>query len=171
MTYGRYTPFVNEVIDFAKTGAILAPTAARPNGVMAVEDLAEAEFLATEQAYGEAEYLWTDIRELEMSQIRAHGYQNREVSAWEETLSGQLTLLTPLIRKRLGARYAGLLDDVVADLQNCALVRAIGGKRPGFFETLFSVYAGGGWPCGWDGKYPDGRVASFFPKVKERETG
>ena len=30
-----------------------------------------------------------------------------------------------------------------------------------FFENILQVYLAGGWPCGWEGEYPEGRLVVF----------
>lgn len=30
-----------------------------------------------------------------------------------------------------------------------------------FFNEVLAVYLAGGWPCGWEGKYPEGRLIVF----------
>lgn len=30
-----------------------------------------------------------------------------------------------------------------------------------FFNNLLQVYLAGGWPCGWEGEYPEGRLVVF----------
>ncbi|HAG44068.1 MAG TPA: hypothetical protein DCL31_12985, partial [Clostridium sp.] len=55
-------------------------------------------------------------------------------------------------------------DDVYSDLINCVKVRAIIGKENSFFEKKFAVYLSGGWPCGWEGNFPNGKMKVFYLK-------
>ena len=162
MIYGKYTDLVNEVIEFAKVGQIFVPTATETAGITVVRNFEQALKMAKQQTYGDAEYLWTDIREMEMSRVKAVGYTIAEFAQSKEKLAENIKLFTMFIRRRLDEQHRDLLDDVVADLYNCAVARAIQGNSPGFFETLLDVYKTGGWPCGWDGNYPQGRIAGCF---------
>lgn len=58
-------------------------------------------------------------------------------------------------------KYSIFYNDVVADLTNCAINRAINGKSSSFVEELFEIYQLGAFPCGWDGDYPEGKIVAF----------
>ena len=55
-------------------------------------------------------------------------------------------------------------DDVYSDLINCIKARAIVGKGNFFFEKIIEVYLSGGWPCGWEGNFPNGRMKVSYTK-------
>jgi hypothetical protein len=75
-----------------------------------------------------------------------------------------LQTFTFSIKRKLNASHGNLLDDVVGDLYNSAFNRCVRGRnKSSFFEKLLAVYRAGGWPCGWDGDYPSGRLAVYLP--------
>ena len=164
MEYGEHGDLVEEVIEFAKSGRILIPSAALPPDIAVIYDLKSAKHMAWEQIFGDAEYLWTDIREKEMSQVKAVGYTIPGFAKIRDDLSQLLKLFTTHIRRNLNADYSDLTDDIVADLHNCSVALAVRGNAPGFFPTMLATYKAGGWPCGWEGGYPLGRMVGFFSK-------
>jgi len=160
--YGIHTEHVEEVLRFAQAGALLVPGTARPIHVTQIDDLAQAKLLAWQEVYGPEELLWSDIRQREMSNIKREAYNSETFTEVRTTLSSLLEELPSVVRRGLSGDHAELLDDVVADLFNCAFSRAFHGPGDGFFERLFAVYRAGGWPCGWDGDYPLGRVVAYY---------
>ncbi len=52
-------------------------------------------------------------------------------------------------------------NEIVADLNNCAINRAINEKTKSFFENMFEVYQYGAIPCGWAGDYPKGKIIAY----------
>jgi hypothetical protein len=128
-----------------------------------VRDLDEAKTYAWDTPTGDEEFLWTDLREYQMAEIRGATYGQPSFSAIKESLSGNLKIFTMLVRQRLDDCHRELLDDVVGDLYNCAFNRAVNGAN-GFFEQLFDAYRAGGWPCSWAGEISSGRLIVYFPK-------
>ena len=164
MKYGIHTALVEEIIDFVKTGKILYPSSNTIENIYYVDDLNEAKFYAWDKTYGEDEYLWSDIREKEMSKVKKTAYEIESFEDIRENISKLLKLFTMYIRKSLNDQYYDLLDDIIGDLYNCALNRAANGKENNFYERIYDIYSSGGWVCGWHGEYPKGELAVFFPK-------
>lgn len=59
--------------------------------------------------------------------------------------------------------YLDIFEEVQGDLYMCAINRLVNGKNDNFYEKMFRIYQSGGWPCGWEGKYPDGKIIAFVP--------
>lgn len=163
MKYGRHSAAVDEVIECVRAGLLLRGGSPPPN-VAVLHDFNSARRYAWENTTGVDECLWTDLRELEMARVKEASYAIVGFDTVREKLSSLLKNFTLLVRRSLAAEHRELQDDVVGDLYNCAIARAVFGADSGFFEVLFGVYRTGGWPCGWDGYYPtEGRVVAFFP--------
>ncbi|WP_145049135.1 hypothetical protein [Lignipirellula cremea] len=166
MKFGPYSEEVEQVVDFAKGSDLFAAT---PNpsafgDALIVRDFAQAKSLAWEHVYGNDELLWSDIREREMSEVRAIAHTIADFSAYRDNLFPLLQKLTLCIKRKLDGNKTELLDDIAGDLYNCAFNRCVRGSGGScFFESIFVVYRAGGWPCGWDGDYPHGRLAVFLP--------
>jgi|SRR3569833_226730 len=169
MSYGKNTTLVNEIIDFVKAGRLLKPVKYLLTHIVAIRDLEKARDMAMKQTYGVDEYLWTDIREIEMSRVKGVGYALEDFSDPRKELSENIKFFTSCLRHSLDESYRDLLDDIVSDLYSCAFARAVQGETPGFFEILFEIYKAGGWPCGWRGNYPQGNVVGFFPRLSDDE--
>ena len=67
------------------------------------------------------------------------------------------------LAQQLPAPYQAVVDDIAADLQNIVLSRVVAGVGLNLFDRLWEVYRQGGWPCGWEGAFPAGRLVAFQP--------
>ena len=164
MNYGVHSEAVQEVLDFAKAGPILQPLGKPPAGIPLVRDFGLAQRMAWEDHYGEDELLWTDIREREMSVVKGKAYTIPGFTEVKENLTSSLKLLTAWLKRKLDESYVVILDDIIADLFNCACARAVDGTSNPFFERLFTIYKAGAWPCGWSGQYPQGHIVAYWPR-------
>jgi hypothetical protein len=162
MSYGKNTELVEEIIAFAKGHGLLNGVVPESPQWSVIRDLAEAKRSAWESPIGDDQLLWSDLRERQMAEIRAATYAQPDFSAIRDALSGNLKTLTVLLRRKLDDHHQDLLDDIIGDLNNCAFNRAVNGAN-GFFEQLFDAYRAGGWPCGWTGNFPVGRLVVYFP--------
>ena len=100
-----------------------------------------------------------------MSKVWELIYESPDVRVAADRISEELDSLSRTTAELLAPEYGGLLDDIVADLRSCMYSRAAQGTDNAFFERIFSIYRCGSWPCGWDGNYPDGRLAVYIPNV------
>jgi hypothetical protein len=164
MKYGENTALVEEVIDFARGSGLFQNSDADADANWhVIHDLDDAMRFAREAVIGPDEYLWTDLRELEMADVWGRSYELEGFAEAEDALTETLELLTMAVRRRLDAEHGELLDDIVGDLYCCAFNRAVIGAS-GFFERLFKAYRAGGWPCGWLGEYPAGQLVVYVHK-------
>ncbi|MFP3339623.1 hypothetical protein R0J91_16715, partial [Micrococcus sp. SIMBA_131] len=76
---------------------------------------------------------------------------------------GGLEQILPIISQNVREQEMNkhFFHDVVADLHNCAVNRAINGKASSFMNDLFEVYQIGAFPCGWEGHYPEGKIVAY----------
>ncbi|MDM5186301.1 hypothetical protein QUF99_02375 [Bacillus sp. DX4.1] len=160
MTYGIHSIEVEEVIQFSRMFQFSGLTQELLKDIKVIKDIDKATFLAYEATFGDDEYTWNDIRELEMSEVWGDYYNLNE-----DERSVGLDALTDLIDEHVRKSDNGLSDffhDVVADLRNCAINRAINGKSNNFFEKILEIYKIGGFPCGWDEEYSEGNPKGNF---------
>ena len=105
--------------------------------------------------------VWTDIKERELAPITAA----RDTGAGrkiERHLSDHFRDLFDLLERSLPAEYLEAAEEIASDLIACVSARAhVGSHR--FFDLLRGAYDLGGWPCGWVGPYPDGKMIVFCP--------
>lgn len=163
MTCGPNSDAVEEVFAFVETGRVFV-FASVPGGVRREPNLEWAKHLAWEEPYGVEGYTWTDMREGEVAAVWRDAYSMEGIDDIREALAAKSNWLLPLLKQQLRGPHADLLDDVFADLSNCAFKRAVQGRRAGFLEDMFEAYNSGGWPCGLDGDYlKGGRLVAYYP--------
>ncbi|MDZ5671411.1 hypothetical protein [Bacillus stercoris] len=158
MNFGKYHNLVEEVIEFSKT---LKPinSVNVSSFTQVINDQEKAEYLAYEEVYGEDEYTWKDIREIEMSEVWERFYE-LEDNQKPEDIDALLDIFSESIR-HASTEFKTFFEDIVADLNNCAINRAINGNTNNFFEKVFDIYKAGYFPCGWNGDYPNGTFVVF----------
>lgn len=163
MKYGEHTKLVEEVLEFARSGNLLQGGEYYADHWHVIHALDKARHFAWQATVGVEEYLWPDVRELQMSRVKGASYGLVDFTDVRDALGENLKLLTILVGRRLDEAHDELLDDVVADLNNCAFSRAVCGYD-GFFEELFAAYTAGGWPCGWRGEFSRGQLVVYVPR-------
>lgn len=150
-------PGLSEVVTFAESGPLLRPPAPIEGDRMhVVYDFDEARDFAYRRYLTDADDAlnWTDLREREAGQVDA----GPEVEPlWETFLAA--------IPPRLQEPYDAVVDDIVADLFNVAASRAAFGPGDRLFDRVWDAYRRGGWPCGWEGDYPQGRLIVYQPPL------
>ena len=100
MKYGLNTVLVKEVIDFAKGNGLLQDQDTNTNWHV-VHDLDEAKRFAWEAMIGPDEYLWADLRERQMADVRGRSYELEGFTEAKEALTETLRLFTMLVRRKL----------------------------------------------------------------------
>ena len=110
---------------------------------------------------GEKCYSWQDLRELQISEVRSEVYKKDNYKEYNDELRRiGFKNLNSILTDKI---YEQVWDDVYSDLINCARTRAIMGDKNIFFEKILEVYKAGGWPCGWEGNFPEGKLIAYFP--------
>ncbi|AAK78328.1 hypothetical protein BJV85_003671 [Clostridium acetobutylicum] len=107
-------------------------------------------------------YTWQDIKDLQMSSFNEEIYKYENYKTINEEL--RKIGIKNVSKIALSDECKEVWDDVYNDLMNCIKVRAILGKKNYFFEKIFQIYLSGGWPCGWEGNFPNGKVKVFYCK-------
>ncbi|WP_199065711.1 hypothetical protein [Chitinimonas sp. BJB300] len=160
---GENTNLVLDVLNFLTSGNLLNPSgkAYLSNGF--IDDLETAKSFAWEKFYGEDDYTWSDLRSEKMSEIWDVIYAEKEKYVEvDNQISSLLDEISRVVQVQLDHQHKDLLDDIVSDIQSCLYSRAVFGKENFFFEQILFVYLNGGWPCGWKGNWPDGKLIGYF---------
>lgn len=72
-----------------------------------------------------------------------------------------------LLRKFAGKLPNEEISGIAEDFASAMRIRAEHGTNTQLTERLLKVYSEGGYPCGWDGEYPEGRIVVFTIKSVE----
>jgi hypothetical protein len=160
MNLGENTPHVVEVLDLVGSGSLFC-SSLTPSPGRAVNDLEVAKVFAWSKTYGQDELTWSDIRSERISEVWAIAYENGVDELVDKQIAAALEDVASIVERQLDARHRELLDDIVADLKGCIYSRLFQGISNPFFEEILTIYRSGGWPCGWDGDWPEGNLLTY----------
>lgn len=165
MRFGNYTPLVEEIVDYARTGDLfMGPYLADRTSAIVETSFTKSIELARTQDPEMGYEIWTDLNERLMSKVRGYGVKTSGFNEIRKELPRLGDELASILKKRLRlSPFEEIVDEVASDFYHCAYKRAIIGGAPDFFETVFCCYRAGGWPCGWRGEYPDGLLVVYLP--------
>lgn len=163
MKYGPHTDSVSEIFQFVHDGALFAPSPKLPDDVAVVTKLDTAMELAWETDYGTEKETWENILDKYTLLVDEALDESPELIDIKETLYYEQGAFSRLVFNSLSEDYKEMEEDIAIDLWNCINARVVQGETNVFFEKLFEIYKCGGWPCGWEGDYPEGRIAAYFP--------
>jgi hypothetical protein len=161
MKYGINSLLVEEVIEVASNLRLTYNKNLLEQDYTINHDYDEAQELAWSQDLDEVDTVWEDVKSSESGEILGKLYEEN-VNYFEKTLREILNTSKNYPEEFL-LDYIDIFEEVSGDLHQCALNRLVNGKADNFFERVFQVYKQGGWPCGWDGKYPGGRMIIYMP--------
>lgn len=166
MRFGIHTHLVDEIIEYARDSEIFVHHAHSPIlGSCAIEpDFVAAQERARTQDPEDDYAIWADLCSLEMSKVRGLRTSVPGFDAVSLELPKLGDEFSVIFKTRLGhGPYDAIRDKVASDFYHFAYKRAVLGDVPHFFETLLDIYRAGGWPCGWKGSYPAGRLVVYVP--------
>ncbi|MFJ9288757.1 hypothetical protein [Bacillus halotolerans] len=164
MKYGRYHNKVKEVIVFSKTfKAVTSDDISYFTKI--INDKEKAKYYAYEDVFDEDEYTLNDLKENEMSEVWDKYYELVHDQK-PQNLDILLEVFSENVRSA-ATEFNTFFEEIVADLNNCAINRAINGKIDNFFEKLFKIYKAGYFPCGWDRNYPNGNFIALKKGYKQ----
>lgn len=106
----------------------------------------------------EVETCWLDLRENNSLILELTSVDER--ITWDKEI-------TPIIQERLKeVGYTQYLSDIEMDLFNCHLnIKHI--TKNNLWNAIFKAYKKGCFPCGWLGRYPEGKLVVFNPNYSK----
>ncbi len=107
-------------------------------------------------------YTWGDIIELEMSKIMETVYAQENYKEVNKVLN-KISICSEDLQI-ISKEYYEIWDHVYYMLIECLKNRAILGETDNLYEKMFQAYLSGGWPCGWKGNYPNGKLIIYYPQ-------
>lgn len=171
MDFQENLRLAQEVIDFAMSGQILK---IRPVTISPDEFVIERSYVqARRRTLGgyvlEDNFMdWQAVRSREESKTvgakQGHPHYDLIKTKMREDIDGIEEFLLNTLPAEYTDYYFDSTNDIHADLAACIESRLVMGTANSFFETVFRVYKAGGLPCGWEGKYPDGKLVVFVPE-------
>lgn len=160
------TILVEEIIKSVKEMKLYKKNSQNVENVLVINDFEKAKFLAYDnlgyKMNSEDGYSWNDIRELVMSEVNEDKYSMENYKEFNKKIDEYELLIEKDLK--IAKEYRETWDDAYADIVNCAICRGIYGQNDSLFEKLYNVYKSGGWPCGFEGNFPEGKLIAFYPK-------
>ena len=154
--FGENAPLVQEVIDFPQTGIDLV-LKKKSSDFVYITNLEEAEYYYHEKFCIDDYAIWGDILDRKRGEILGVFFKCKKKN---DSLTDLLNAVS-LNPNSLHIKYEELDDAITSDLYSIAMSRAINGKNHKLFELMFKAYKNGGWPCGWEGNWPDGKLVVY----------
>lgn len=87
-------------------------------------------------------------------------WQNYDEKLWN--------LILRLQKEKSDLFPESFIDFVYNDFLTFAAYHIFAKEKDKFIEMQLEVYQNGGFPCGWEGKYPDGKMVVYSPLLKEK---
>jgi hypothetical protein len=171
LDFGEYDNQVKEVLNAANDFRGLWP-GKPPEGIQAsiIHDL---HLIPTDDdyyEYGDNRLNWRDILEDVTSKyyaIEFERYDNQGIKfPYYKFFENQIDELSAKYRNILPKVYLKrhINETIAYYFVSCARSRLVMGKSNVLFESLFKISQSGGYPCGWEGHYPEGRLIAFYPQ-------
>ena len=110
---------------------------------------------------------WRDLRMLQLHVFydfrRQIGIDRNQHNLDIEAIDNRLT---PLMEQQLIGRLPeNFVFEIIEDLNMIRSFRGLLGETPHMMNTLFMMYRSGGFPCGWDGKFPEGKMVVYYSRT------
>nr|WP_309690158.1 hypothetical protein [Armatimonas sp.] len=103
---------------------------------------------------------WKWVRENELKKLWGVMWAHPEGELLEQKLKAQFPSGKQIVQQ-LPEAFREFAYDMHQDFVECALSRALRGQESEFYERIFQAYQAGYFPCGWSGKWPEGRLVVF----------
>ncbi|WP_121616340.1 cytoplasmic protein [Virgibacillus halodenitrificans] len=162
MKFGENTQLVEEVMDFARKSKMFNNKNINAKLFEVIKDFNEAQKLAWSQDSSEVDTVWEYVKSQETESIVEKVYEMDLVSQ-QDHLFDFFSDHDNYLNDFLPIDYIDINEEVEGDLTMCALNRLVNGKIDNFYERIFEIYKQGGWPCGWKGAYPIGKIIVYVP--------
>lgn len=163
MKYGQNTNLVQEVIDFIQNNELFKPENHSFKDIIIVNDYKRAKNLSFSQDLKVVDVIWQDIKSDESAALFSSIYNDENLKETDDVLSEIFESSDNYSEDFIPFDYLEILEEVESDLYKCALNRFINGDKMNFYEKIFRCYQSGGWPCGWEGNYPNGKLIVYVP--------
>ncbi|WP_307220285.1 cytoplasmic protein [Paenibacillus tundrae] len=163
MKYGQNTSLVLEVIKFISNNKLFESNSHFPKDVTIVDDYERAKQLAFSQDLKLVDVTWQDVKSNESAALFSSIYKEENLKETDNELSEIFESSDNYNEDFIPFDYWDISEEIESDLYKIALNRFINGNKTNFYEEMFECYQSGGWPCGWEGIYPNGKFIVYVP--------
>jgi len=160
--YGEYSFLVEEVINYILSNQLFQGNKQLKDEFSIINNFEQAQEIAWTQELDIVDTLWEYIKSSEDSGIIGKVYE-KDLRSVERELKELFDPAESYSKDFFPSGYLDIIEEVQGDIFMCAIDRLVNGKTNNFYEKLFRIYQSGGWPCGWEGKYPDGKIIAYIP--------
>lgn len=156
---------IEETLKEIKNIRLFSSSATRLEDVIEYNDFEECFEMAFDDAPYELdgeEWTWGELKEKAMEPVREEVYKHEnypEIS--RELMKIGITNFNQLL---ISDECGEIVDEIYSDLRDCIKCRAILGTTNTFIEKMLQIYLSGGWPCGWEGEFPQGKFKVYYKK-------
>lgn len=115
-----------------------------------IHDFEEAYNYAFEELFEYGEYsghTWCDILERNAAEVKRIIYQQENYAELNKVVRELDVLDDAEIKYTIDDE--DVIEEIEAELEQCAKSRFVCGKENTFFESVYKAYKMGAWPCGW----------------------
>lgn len=165
MKYGENTKLVEEVIEYIQKRRLFDRDDIKLHDIEMIHDFDKAQELAWSQDLDVTQIVWDDMKSDESAKL-LEGTYNPNMESKKDMLYEVFSDNYNYYQEFISIDHINILEEVERDLEMCALNRLVNGKVDNFYEKVFKVYKMGGWPCGWKGEYPEGKMIVYLPNEK-----
>lgn len=146
---------MNQILAIIENNLLTSSASLKNDQWKIIQDFSIAQKYAYQQY--DLETVWLDLRESNSFILNLSTKEDNNF--WESRV-------IPAIEKKLDSLHLDeelkddLFNDVDSDLFNCYLNNKYKKNHP-LWNIIWEAYSHGGWPCGWEGKYPEGQIIIF----------
>jgi len=163
MRYGKHTNLVQEVIDFIQHHELFESSVPFVDDITVINDYELAKQLAFSQDSRVVDVIWQDVKSNESASLFSFIDEEANLHEIDNELSEIFESADNYKEDFIPFDYLDISEEVESDLYKGALNRFIHGDKMNFYEKIFRCYQSGGWPCGWEGNYPQGEIVVYIP--------
>lgn len=167
-TVDRYQQEAEKVhLELMKIGLFSKTYSSRGEIEKLVFDEAKAYDFATSQVLPKSYEYWIGLREKHFSErlpskekMSDDKNQKKKYLEISQNLERSLFLEIKknVLKRNLNIEIAGVIFE---DFRMIVQKRAFRKEPHPWAEGMHRIYMAGGWPCGWEGRYPDGNLLIF----------
>jgi len=163
MKYGQNANLVQEVIEFILYNKLFGSKNYLPQDITIIDDYERAKELAFSQDLKLVDVIWQDVKSNESASLFSSVYEKENLKETDNDLSEIFESSDNYNEDFIPFDYWDISEEIESDLYKSALNRFINGDKMNFYERIFRCYQSGGWPCGWEGNYPNGKLIVYVP--------